>query len=169
MLFVHTHHFCSLLPFSKLSENVALSRTLSIFAVCKWNLKSKTISRELRVLCLAVNQQNWLWHTMASLVVFHCMSCDVVHFKVLDPCTRCSQLLTQDAVELQLPVLPGQKKKKKRTIPEICGQKNRVTLSAYFGQAPFSPKEKKAKTTTQHAVTGVHNLLCVKAAAVTTL
>ena len=46
----------------------------------------------------------------------------------------------------------------------------RVTLSAYFGQAPFSPKEKKKKTIlTQHAVTGVHNLLCVKAAAVTTL
>ena len=46
----------------------------------------------------------------------------------------------------------------------------RVTLSAYFGQAPFSPKEKKKNTIiTQHAVTGVHNLLCVKAAAVTTL
>ena len=46
-----------------------------------------------------------------------------------------------------------------------------VTCSAYFGQAPFSPKEKKEKKTiiTQHAVTGVHNLLCVKAAAVTTL
>ena len=30
-------------------------------------------------------------------------------------------------------------------------------------------KKKKKKIITQHAVTGVHNLLCVKAAAVTTL
>ena len=43
-----------------------------------------------------------------------------------------------------------------------------LLFSAYFGQAPFSPK-KKIIIITQHAVTGVHNLLCVKAAAVTTL
>ena len=39
----------------------------------------------------------------------------------------------------------------------------RVTLSAYFGQAPFSPKEKKKKEKkTQHAVTGVHNQALVR-------
>ena len=43
----------------------------------------------------------------------------------------------------------------------------RVALSAYFGQAPFSPKKKKEEK--HNAVTGVQNLLCVKAAAVPTL
>ena len=51
--------------------------------------------------------------------------------------------------------------------PGLQGQGQQVCSISLFWVGTFLSKKEKEKT--QHAVTGVHNLLYVKAAAVTTL
>ena len=66
-------------------------------------------------------------------------------------------------------VFPEPKARFKMVKPGSQGQGLQACSFTYFEQAPFLQEKKKTKKKTQHAVTGVHNLLCVKAAAVTAL